>query len=619
MQLPLQQRTLYEESSPSFCAGRKLGDVEQALLWSLLQKEPQCPSRVLLEKAGEQHLEIAVSIRHINRWRAVWGLNRLKGRPGQADGYQPVRPGAELVRVTPHMSFFGVHVFARWLDHQDAFAPVVTQLMQAIEAHKQRHPEDAFALLHHRESTLLQRFEALFFAPLLGIERLSEFASREHPLQTLIGHGYQSSTLSQFLGQLERVDAAESLMSVLVVERAGPIIYVDGHMIAYWSRRSMHKGKITMLGRIMAGSQGVIAHDDRGKAVFVAYYAPDMHVSQVIVAYCQRVAEATGSTLFVIDRAVNSVALARAFDEQDLGLLCMLDDNEHKGLGSFETTLVDTLEDGTRVYSGPWKACRKDDPRHFVIVEPTADKTLVYWGTPKVEEALEVSEWPRVYRERNAIQELNFKSMIDHGGLDINYGRKTIPGPDRHHQRKQEQLDASLESVDERVTKKAEALTQQQAKVAESEAKGHGRRLQQRQCKLVTVEQELKEAKAQQVKLAEQAATLGPAGQRADRDFRKQTIMTMRTLFLENMLRAFMAALLAVLQTKVSLQQVLELLFERSGSRMETPSQVVYRVNTAGLSLANRRLLSEIVEGLCAMSLQERGKPIYVRLQDMPP
>ena len=40
---------------------------------------------------------------------------------------------------------------------------------------------------------------------------------------------------------------------------------------------------------------------------------------------------------------------------QDLGLLCMLDDNEHQGLESFEATEVDTLEDGTKVYSGPWK------------------------------------------------------------------------------------------------------------------------------------------------------------------------------------------------------------------------------------------------------------------------
>ena len=94
----------------------------------------------------------------------------------------------------------------------------------------------------------------------------------------------------------------------------------------------------------------------------IGYYAPDLHLSQIILAYCQQVAEATGSAVFVIDRAVNSVALAEAFDEQGLGLLCMLDDNEHAGLESFEATYVATLEDGTRVYSGPWKESRKRIP-----------------------------------------------------------------------------------------------------------------------------------------------------------------------------------------------------------------------------------------------------------------
>ncbi len=249
----------------------------------------------------------------------------------------------------PRRSFVGVPVFAHWLAHHHAFGPVVAQLTQAALAHQAAHPDDDFALLPHRESTILHRFEALFFAPLLGIDRLSELGIREHPLQTLIGHGYQSSTLSQFLGQLERVDAAESLMPVLVAHEAGPIIYVDGHMIAYWSRRSMHKGKITMLGRIMAGSQAVMAHDDTGQAVFVASYPPDIHVSQIMVVYCQQVAEGIGSVVFVIDRAVKAVALAQECAEKDLGLLCMLDDNEPTGLGSFETTLVETLEDGTRV------------------------------------------------------------------------------------------------------------------------------------------------------------------------------------------------------------------------------------------------------------------------------
>src|SRR5256712_13503018 len=141
------------------------------------------------------------------------------------------------------------------------------------------HPDDDFALLHHRKSTLLHGFQALFYAPLLGIDRLSEFDPGEHPLQTLIGHGYQSSTLSQFLRQLERVDAAESLMPVLVADRAGSIIYVDGHMIAYWSRQSMHKGKITMLGRIMAASEGAPAPDEAGAGGFAADYSPDLDLS----------------------------------------------------------------------------------------------------------------------------------------------------------------------------------------------------------------------------------------------------------------------------------------------------------------------------------------------------
>src|SRR5262244_3893216 len=56
----------------------------------------------------------------------------------------------------------------------------------AVKAYKQTHPGDDFALLHHREQTLWRRFQALFFAPLWGIDRLSAFDTQEHPLQTLL-------------------------------------------------------------------------------------------------------------------------------------------------------------------------------------------------------------------------------------------------------------------------------------------------------------------------------------------------------------------------------------------------------------------------------------------------
>ena len=44
----------------------------------------------------------------------------------------------------------------------------------------------------------------------------------------------------------------------------------------------MHKGKITMLGRVMASSHAVIAHNDMGHAVYVEYHPPDIHLSQTL-------------------------------------------------------------------------------------------------------------------------------------------------------------------------------------------------------------------------------------------------------------------------------------------------------------------------------------------------
>jgi hypothetical protein len=590
-----------------------------ALVWKLLHEDPACPSRVVLAKVAQSQVPIAVSVRHLNRLRAKWHLNRRKGRPGQTALSRPVGAGGAVLQVTPHLSCVGVHLFAHWLDQQEGFAPVVACLKQAIEAHKPTHPDDDFALVHHRDQTLLRRFQALFFAPLLGIETLTGFDTHEHPLQTLLGRGYHSATLTQFLGQLERINAAGALIPALVPQQVGQIAYVDGHMIAYWSRVPMHKGKITMLGRIMAGSQAVITHDDTGQGLFVEYHPPDRHLSQFIVDYCQKVALATGVTVFVIDRAVNAVALARAFDNQDFGLLCMLDDNEHHGLESFEATLEETRKDGTKVYSGPWKMPRADDPRHFVIVEPAEGKTLVYWGTPRVKATVEPTAWPQVYRERTERQENSFKRMIDHGALNTNYGRKKIIGADRHQQRVREHLDQALEAAQKRVEKQGKKVRMQQAKVVESTSKGHGKRLEQRQRTLAVLDKELKDAQHKQARLAEHASALGPPGKRADRDFRKQTIMTIRTLLLENALRAFMVVLLGTLQTQVSLECVLRLVFERSGARMGTSSEVVYWINTTGLSLPYRRLLAEVVEGLCAMDLRAQGKPIRVRLRDMPP
>src|SRR5207248_10348340 len=153
-----------------------------------------------------------------------------------------------------------------------------------------------------------------------------------------------------------------------------------------------------------------------------------------------------------------------------------------------------------------------EDPRHLVIVEPAEGKTLVSWGTPQVKAALEPTAWPQVSQARSEIQENSFKRMMDHGALNTNYGRKKIVAPDRPQHRQKEQLDQALEAAQQRVDKKAEALKRQQAKVAESEAKGHGKRLEQRQRTCAVLDKALKDAQHNHARLAEDASAFGPPG-----------------------------------------------------------------------------------------------------------
>ena len=95
--------------------------------------------------------------------------------------------------------------------------------------------------------------------------------------------------------------------------------------------------------------------------------------------------------------------------------------------------------------------------------------------------------------------------------------------------------------------------------------------------------------------------------------------MTGRPVWLEHALMAFMAALWGNLHSKVRLAWVLHVRVERSGTALETASELVYGVNPTGVSLPYRRLLEEVVAGLGAMDLRSQGKPIRLGLKDTPP
>ena len=170
MHLAPSKHTLTEDARPPFCAGRKLSDIDKALLWTLLHEDPECPTRALLDKVAHRQRPLAVSVRHLNRLRVTWQRNRRKGRPRQP--WPAARPLAQRSsRSRPICRLWACIFLPIGSTSRRPLSPVVAQLTQAIEAYKRAHPSDDFALLHHREQTLRRRFQALFFAPLFGIDR----------------------------------------------------------------------------------------------------------------------------------------------------------------------------------------------------------------------------------------------------------------------------------------------------------------------------------------------------------------------------------------------------------------------------------------------------------------
>ncbi len=599
--------------------GTKLTAEGKFELWSQIHLYPNAPSRQILEEASQPR----ITIRHLNRLRNSWGISRTKGRPKKPMAEQSSSDVPVPIKLNANLSFIGVHIFACWVEMQGLFPTVLELLKEAILLHMVNHPQDSFPLLNHQDETLLARFRALFFAPLFGVQKLIEYDVREHALETVIGRSYQSSTLNQFLGQLERIDAAPVLKNALISadENTGNICFIDGHMIPFWSRLSMHKGKITMLGRIMAGSQAIVAHIETGHAVYFDYQPPDTRLPKMIIEFCAQIVTLTGIEIFVIDREVNSEAIAREFAEHGWGLLCMLDKSEYKDLSDWETEYIGKLTDGAEVYQGHWKPEKKknDDTRHFVIVVRDG-RILPYWGTPALAKKVAYLEWPGLYSQRTENQENNFRRMKEHGALDVNYGTKKIECVDRHHQRKVDEKQEQLQKAERKASGKEEKIKEQEKKVEESKEKDHGTRLDQRNNRLAVLKAEHAKIETQKEAIKEGIEKLGPPGTRYDRDFRKQSIMTLRTLLLENKLIEFFSLILVLMSGDVSmnLDSFIRLFFERSGGFYESPLEEVYLVNTKGLSKTNIVTMHKLIGAVNKMGLYRNGKPVRLHVRGYP-
>jgi cell division protein FtsB len=549
--------------------------------------------------------EIELSISQINRIRKEWGLARKAGRPKNGS---TVKYSAKVVANVPQV---GVTLFSLWLQEESKQDSAVAEIKEVIAEYKENHPEEHFRLLNARSETIEKKWQALMLLPLLSIKKLSQLDYKAHNLKSVLGYTYGSSALTQFLGELERV-GAESIKSDLANNVQGNYCYIDAHLMAFWSRVKMNKGYITMLGRIMPGSKAVLAHDEEGNAIGLEYYPPDRHLTHIVADYCSAIVATTGINCFIIDREVNSVETARLFVAQGWNLICLLDANEYKGLESFHRRYAGKLDDGTIIYKASWKNGHPDDPRVFFIAQEP-QRTLVYWSTPQIAEQLTGKQTITIYRNRTEIQENSIKKMIAHCALDTNYGIKKIATEDRSHQRKAYEIDSKLGKVMIREQKLVQNVSAQNQKIQDAENKNHLKLLEKRQTKLAKLQAQQVELQKKIATLNSQKRLLGTPSARSDRDFRKQTIMTFRSLCLFANIKAFFILLCSALKEPISLDVFLELFFFRPGFLIEQDSQFLYYLDSQNLSSKYQCVLEDIISRFNSISLAHREKPILIQ------
>ena len=128
----ISQSSPVDDSSPAFCAGRKVTEIHKALLWQLLNDDPPVQAAWFSIRSQKRRGRLlSPSVKSIACGRHGGSIEG-KGDRAERTLKKKAESQGHLVQVMPRLSFVGVHVFAHWLDQHKAFGPVVAQLTQAV-------------------------------------------------------------------------------------------------------------------------------------------------------------------------------------------------------------------------------------------------------------------------------------------------------------------------------------------------------------------------------------------------------------------------------------------------------------------------------------------------------
>ncbi len=174
---------------------------------------------------------------------------------------------------------------------------------------------------------------------------------RGNALEYLCGFNYKASTLDMHVRDLKYLQ-----MSNLLIETTAKFwidfwssrnksdnifacYYIDGNTKALWSSKPCHKGKVTMLGRVMNCLEQVFIHDGQGHPLYFQTFNGHADFGKNALKMMDRISEYLEKNtdlgnqfavnrILIIDAAGNGVGTLREMTDSGYYFITMLDSNQ---------------------------------------------------------------------------------------------------------------------------------------------------------------------------------------------------------------------------------------------------------------------------------------------------
>jgi hypothetical protein len=307
---------------------------------------------------------------------------------------------------------------------------------------------DSMRIFSLTRESLMRHTLALFSLPIVTSNGKVKSVDnpRGNALEYLCGFNYKASTLDMHIRDLKYLQMSNLLIETIAKfwidfwdsrnksDNIFACYYIDGNTKALWSSKSCHKGKVTMLGRVMNCLEQVFIHDGQGHPLYFQTFNGHADFGENALKMVDKISEYLEKNtdlgiqfavnrILIMDSAGNGVKTLREMTKSGYNFITMLDSNQINDrkvkfvsekkkyefgdafLTEYTIELEDSLEKGyiyaTRAVQVNW-----DNGRTCVLI--TSLPQSIY-STDNVVKS---------YFDRWPAQELSFKDMKS--GVNIN-------------------------------------------------------------------------------------------------------------------------------------------------------------------------------------------------------